>query len=360
MKIDKIDNIYILCGGVSVEHEISLLSAQNMINTLYKDYNVYPIFVSKEGAWVCPGRVNEEIEKPEDLAMGTIDEPALSIGRFLYEDYRAGEKNFFIPCLHGTYGEDGVIQGVLEALDVPYLGSGVLASALCMDKANTNELLDFYKIPQAAFVNIDKALYKEDYAYIKDQVEKITYPVFVKPSNAGSSVGVSKVNDEEDLRTALEEAFLYDNKVLIEDCVIGRELEVAVMGSDFPVASLPGEHEIQGHDFFNYDSKYKDARTVLRAPAQVSPEVEDAVRALAVKTYRLLGCKGLARVDIFLSQDGELLVNEVNTFPGFTEHSLYPLLWDPTAGWSLKEVIEKLISYGLDAFEAKKEKSRSI
>lgn len=360
MKIDEIDNIYLLCGGVSVEHEISILSAMNMINTLYDSYNIYPIFINKKGAWGCHGKITEKINNPEELYLEIIDDPAVSIGRFLYEDYRAGENNFFIPCLHGTYGEDGRIQGVLECLDVPYLGSDVLSSAICMDKAITNEILEYYNIPQARFLNIHRLYFKDNFEQIKEDTNKIGYPVFIKPSNAGSSVGVTKVEEESSLKDALIEAFKYDDMVLIEEAVIGREFEIAVMGNEFPVASLPGEHVIEGHTFFNYDSKYKDAKTVLMAPAEVDEKVEDGIRELAVKVYKLLGCSGLARVDIFYSNEGEFKVNEVNTFPGFTEHSLYPLLWEPSSDFTLKEVIEKLIGYGLDSFTDKKGKRRSI
>lgn len=360
MKVKDIDNIYILCGGVSVEHEISLLSAQNMINALYKDYNVYPIFISKEGSWICHGKITENLLNPGDLYLETIDEPALSIGRFLYEDYRAGERNFFIPCLHGTYGEDGVVQGILEAFDTPYLGSGVLASSVCMDKAITNELLEFRGFNQAKFSVAHSFEMEDGLDEIKDRVKAIGYPVFVKPANAGSSVGVSKVDESKDLEPALEKAFKFDTKLVIEEAIKGRELEIAVMGNEDPKASLPGEHLIAGHDFFDYDSKYKDEKTVLKAPAQVDKDIENKARALAENVYKSLGCSGLARVDIFLDEEARLLVNEINTFPGMTGHSLYPLLWEPTEGWDLKEVIERLMDYGIRAFEDKKRKQRSI
>lgn len=359
MNIKDIHNIYILCGGVSVEHEISLISAQNLINALYEDFDVYPVFIGKDGTWVCHGKVEEEILNPGDLILETIDEPALSIGRFLYEDYRAGENNFFIPCLHGTYGEDGQVQGLLESFDMPYLGSGVLASSLCMDKGLTNEVLAYKGFDQADFILLSpEDMNKEDLIF--EKTKEIGYPVFVKPCNAGSSVGVTKVDKEEDLAHALYTAFNFDEKILIEEGVIGRELEVAVMGNDDPIASLPGEHIIEGHDFFNYDSKYKDEKTVLKTPAGLEDEDYKRVRKLAEDVYKALGCKGLARVDIFLNEEGRLLVNEINTFPGMTEHSLFPLLWEPTNGLSLKEVLHKLIQYGLDEFEAKKSKQRTI
>lgn len=360
MDIKNIHNIYVLCGGVSVEHEISLLSAKNIINVLYEDYDIYPVFINKDGSWACHAKVEDEIQDPKDLVLETIDEPALSIGRFLYEDYRAGENNFFIPCLHGSYGEDGIIQGILEAFDVPYLGSGVLSSAVCMDKVLTNEILDYKGIDQADFVCVNIRDYESKPEETIDKIEEIGYPVFVKPANAGSSVGVSKAKDKNSLVDAIKNAFKYDDKLVVEDEVVGRELEIAVLGNEVALASLPGEHVVEGHEFFNYDSKYKDHRTVLKSPAELDDKTQERARELALRVYKILGCRGLARVDIFLKDDGDLLVNEINTFPGMTEHSLYPLLWGPTCGYNLKDLVGKLIAYGLDAYEDKKRKKRAL
>lgn len=355
-------NIYILYGGISVEHEIALMSAKNVINNLPRDkYKVFAIYIDKKGAWSYLGQIEKEIESTDQLIKKTDANVALSVGEFLSKYYKADEENFFIPCIHGTTGEDGLIQGFLEILDLPYMGSPVLASACCMDKLVTNQIFDKLEIPQADYVGLIQYLYQADpEKYLAEIEEKLGYPVFVKPANAGSSVGVTRADNREILIEAIKTAFKYDKKILVEDAVIGRELEIAVMGNEFPIASLPGEHVTSGHEFFNYESKYFDKKTVIKAPTSVDKDIEDQARALAVRAYQAVGCKGLARVDIFLREDNKLLVNEINTFPGMTGTSLFPMLWKPTAGFEMKDVLEKLIEYGLDEYKTKKEKTRTI
>ncbi|MDO5717631.1 MAG: D-alanine--D-alanine ligase family protein [Tissierellia bacterium] len=358
-----VDNIYILCGGISAEHEISLMSAANIINNLDREkYNIYPVYITKEGVWVELDKVDKDIEKPEDLIRKTDMSVGESLGKFLYGNYRHEDSNVFIPALHGTYGEDGVIQGFLEVLDIPYVGNSVLASAACMDKVVTNQVFEQSGIPQAKYIGILDTDFGSDPDKIIAKIEdKIDYPLFVKPANAGSSVGVTKVNDAESLREAIKHAFNFDRKILVEEAVIGRELEVSVIGNDFPISSLPGEHVTVGHDFFDYKSKYFDKTTIIKAPTEVTPEQEDEVRKLAVETYKLMGCKGIARVDIFMrDSDKKMLVNEINTFPGMTKSSLAPILWEPTDGTTYGQLIERLIEYALDEYKIKKKKQRSV
>lgn len=355
-----IDNIYVLYGGVSVEHEISLRSARAVLNALDKDkYNIIPVFIDKNGSWQALDPLKGSIEKEEDLIKSQNLGPAKSLGNFLAQDYKSEESNFFMPILHGTNGEDGVVQGLFELIDVPYMGNGLLSSAICMDKIVANQLFDAYKIPQAAYVGVSEADYRTDKASIIEDIEKIGYPVFVKPANAGSSVGVSKADDRKELEQSLEKAFKYDPRVVVEDSVEGRELEIAVMGNHSPVSSLPGEHVVNTQEFFDYESKYEDKTTVIKAPTEVEPNQEDEARKLAVRAYKAMGCSGLARVDIFLRSDGSLALNEINTLPGMTEISLFPMLWKPSAGKDLSQVIEDLIQLGLDNYRDKKEKKRS-
>lgn len=358
-----LDNIYVLCGGISAEHEISLMSAMNIINNLDQSkYNIYPVYISKTGAWVEHDKVESKIEKPEELIIETEMKAAESIGKFLYGNYRLDDNNLFIPCIHGTYGEDGIIQGFLEALDVPYVGSGVLPSAACMDKVFTNQILEQSGMAQAKYVGI----IQQDYLANADEIlarieDKIDYPMFVKPANAGSSVGVTKADNKEELLISIDTAFRFDKKIVVEEAIVGRELEVSVIGNEFPVASLPGEHVVAGHEFFDYESKYFDRTTVIKAPTEVTPEQEDEVRKTAVKAYELMGCRGIARVDIFMrDSDKKMLVNEINTFPGMTGTSLAPLLWKPTDDTDFYSLLEKLIVFALEEYKEKKKTQRSV
>lgn len=359
----KIENIYVLCGAVSVEHEISLMSAKNILNNLNKEkYKVYPVYISKDGKWFCHERLEKEIEDQTSLIKEVKLSREESIGKFLSQNYDSSKENFFIPCIHGTYGEDGVIQGFLEVLGVPYLGSGVLASSSCMDKSVTNEVLEQNGMPKAKNLAVIDTDYAEDKDSIIEKIEnKIPYPIYVKPANAGSSVGVTRATDRESLIKAIEIAFEFDSKIVIEEQIFGRELEVAVIGNDDPIASLPGEHVVEGHDFFDYESKYFDKKTVIKAPTEVTKDQEDRVRRTAVKAYKLMGCKGIARVDIFMREsDEEMLVNEINTFPGMTGTSLAPMLWKPTMGLGLDGLLEKLMEYALEEYQEKNEKKRSF
>ncbi len=357
-----LDNIYVLCGGVSAEHEISLMSAMNIINNLDKDkYNVYPVYINKSGAWASHPK-NVIINEPSDLIIETEMNNAESIGKFLTENYKSNESNIIIPAIHGTYGEDGIIQGFLEMLDVPYVGSGVLSSAACMDKVVTNHILEQFGVAQAKYIGILNGEYTaRGVDYINKIEDYIGYPAFVKPANAGSSVGVTKASNREELTESIDYAFKYDKKILVEEAVIGRELEVSVIGNEFPVASLPGEHVVDGHQFFNYESKYFDKTTVIKAPTEVTKSQEDEVRKIAVKAYKLLGCKGLARVDIFMREsDNKMLVNEINTFPGMTGTSLAPLLWKPTDGTTFPMLLDKLIEFAKEEYKDKKKTQRSV
>lgn len=351
-----IKNIYVLCGGNSAEHEISLISAKAVINNLDREkYDVYPVFIDKKGAFHYLGLQKEMVEKPEDLIRTDEVSVQKSIIDFLQKNYKVDEENLFIPVLHGTYGEDGTIQGFLEILDVPYMGNNVLSSAICMDKAIANEILSYKNIAKSKF----KVIYKSDFNHEKEKIKaeilnEFTLPVYVKPANCGSSVGITHVESEEDLMSGISEAFLYDDKILVEEEIIGDELQVSVIGNDEPKASLPGGL-IMERPFLDYNAKYVDGKLIPLVPYEMSDEDYRRVQELAEKTYKVLGCKGLARVDIFLRRsDKKLFVNEINTFPGMTDLSMTPKLWKVTDGTTYPMLLEKLINLALENYKMKK------
>ena len=348
-------NIYVLYGGKSVEHEVSLKSALAIMNALNKDkYNVYPIFITKEGIWCNLGLLEKEIKGVEELQTTSSSTISNSMGEFLTKGFKDGERNIVFPALHGINGEDGTIQGLLELLDVPYVGNEVLASAVGMDKEIANDLLAKHGIPQAKYTSIKLYEWKEDEEKAYEKVEKeIGYPCYIKPANSGSSVGISKARNQKELKKSFKEAFTYDCKIVVEEEIIGREMQTSVVGNDNPKASVPGEF-IMEKPFFDYNAKYIDGKIIPVIPARLEPEVMDNVRETAVKTYKALNCYGLARVDIFVTDDNEIYVNEVNTMPGFTSVSMTPVLWGATDGTTYAGLIEKLIALAFERYEQKK------
>ncbi len=348
-------NIYVLYGGKSVEHEVSLKSASAIMNALNKDiYNVYPVFITKEGVWCNLGLLEKEIKNIEELQTTSSNTIANSIGEFLTNNFKDGEKNIVFPALHGTNGEDGTIQGLLELLNIPYVGNGVLSSSIGMDKEITNDLFAKHGIPQAKYTSIKSHIWREDKEKAYEKVEKeIGYPCYVKPANSGSSVGISKAENRKELEKSFKEAFTYDCKIVIEEEIVGREMQTSVVGNDDPKASVPGEF-IMERPFFDYNAKYIDGKIIPVIPARLEPEVMDKVRETAVKAFKVLNCCGLARVDIFVTDDNEIYVNEVNTMPGFTSVSMTPVLWGATDGTTYAELIEKLIQLSLQRYEQKK------
>jgi len=314
-------NIGLIFGGKSGEHEVSLESAKSVYETLNKKkYRVSLIFIDKSGKW----STEKDLEK--------ID--------------------VFFPVIHGTYGEDGCIQGFLELLNAAYVGSGVIGSAIGMDKDVQKRLLRDAGILTAKFISVEKIQLNK--RLTKTIIQKLKFPLFVKPANLGSSVGVSKVDADDDLHKAIEEAFRYDNKILIEEGIAGREIECSVLGNDKPVASLPGE-VLPKHEFYSYEAKYIDENgAVLKIPAKLSKNKIEEIRKLAVKVFRILECSGMARVDFFLEKSGKVIVNEINTIPGFTKISMYPKLWE-ISGIPYRSLLDKLISLAL---ENKRKKDR--
>ena len=302
-----------------------------------------PIGVSRQGTWLTPVQTEQALARIRSERLRALEEP-LGYGIL----YRAQalttlrRVDIVFPLIHGTNGEDGTLQGLLELVGVPYVGAGVAASALGMDKALQKTIFRQLGIPVADDVVIPASMWRSDPAGVRRGIEAtISYPSFVKPANGGSSIGTSKVRSAEDLQPALAEAFRYDRKVLVEKAVDARQVETAVLGNDEPEASPVGEV------FYDYQAKYDDPNTRLHIPADMSAETADRLRAIAVEAYKALDCAGFARVDFFLTSDGELLLNEVNTIPGFTPMSMYPKLWE-YAGLSYGDLISRLIELGFE------------
>ncbi len=349
-------SIAVIFGGKSSEHEVSRVSASYVINTIPRDrYEVYTVGITKEGRWLLySGEVSAiadgSWEKDENNRTAFIA-PAPSVGGMvvIYPDKTEIVKlDVIFPVLHGKNGEDGTIQGLFEMSGIPYVGCGVLASAACMDKAVTNILLEKFGIEQADFT----WFYSHEYAKSPEKIiEKVeselgSYPVFVKPANAGSSVGVSKAHDRNELIKAIETAAAEDSKIVVEESITGYEVECAVLGNEEPTASVPGQIA-PASEFYDYDAKYNNAASKLYIPARISDELKEKVKQTAVKAYTLIGCSGLSRVDFFVTDDGRVLLNEINTLPGFTSISMYPKLM-AESGYNGEALTEALIK---SAFE---------
>ncbi len=328
----------VVYGGISTEHEVSIKSAKSVIENLNKDkYEIFEIYIEKNGNW-----------------FNSKKEPLENISQFL--------KNLDVvfPVLHGIGGEDGSIQGFLEMLGVPYVGAGILSSANGMDKVYSKIIFEKAKIPQAKYVYIKNS--GDNYTYVSDDFEektgtikeiseivtqKIKFPMFVKPSNSGSSVGIRKVHDLAELQEAIKYAAEFDKKILVEENIEGREIECAVLGNNEPKASCIGE--IKAADvFYSYDAKYNNTESKTEIPKDIPKQLQEKVRALAIKAYKALDCKGLSRVDFFINTEtGKIYINEINTMPGFTKISMYPKLWE-YSGLPYSDLLDELIKLALE------------
>ena len=351
--------IAVIFGGKSSEHEVSRVSASYVISKIPQDrYEVFTIGSTKEGKWLLYSGSTSAIadgswEKDNNNVRAFIA-PAPSVSGLVVlrpEGAEIVKLDVIFPVLHGKNGEDGTIQGLFEMSGIPYVGCGVLASAACMDKAVTNILLEKFGIPQAAYTWFYAYEYQKDPETVIGRVEKALpqYPVFVKPANAGSSVGVSKAHNKEELIKAIEVAVKEDSKIVVEECIVGYEVECAVLGNHEPFASVPGQIA-PAAEFYDYDAKYNNAASELFIPAKISKELMEKVRQTAIKAYRLIGCSGLSRVDFFVTEDGRVLLNEINTLPGFTSISMYPKLM-AACGIEGENLIEKLIQAAFERIE---------
>jgi D-alanine-D-alanine ligase len=340
-------NVGILFGGKSGEHEVSMVSAMSVAKALDKSkYSVQMIGIDKTGRWVKPSdtTISEYQNNPRAMNLGK-EKTVFHLDPSAKSDF-----DVILPVLHGTFGEDGTIQGLLELANVPYVGSGVLGSALGMDKDASKRLFKMAGIPVVPWLTVRKHEFKINQNQIIQQAEKeFGYPYFVKPANMGSSVGVHKIKSKAEAAEKLQDAFLYDTKVLIEKAVAARELEVSVLGNHEPKASIVGEI-IPTHEFYSYEAKYLDENGAhLNIPAvNVSSAQVDQIKNYAIQAFLALECRGLGRVDFFLDKNtGELFLNEINTIPGFTSISMYPKLW-AASGLPYSELLDQLIKYALE------------
>lgn len=335
----------ILYGGKSTEHEVSIRSAKSVLAAINQDkYDVVLIYISKAGEWLLAEDSSAiKILSPEEKNVISFN-PASG----LEANHHDIPLDAAIPVLHGTAGEDGKVQSVLELLDIPYAGCNVRSSALCMDKDMTKRLLTLEDINVADSVVVN--VHDKDQVKFEEVTDKLQLPLFIKPVNQGSSVGVSKVTDEASFYQALDIAFSFDTKVMIETGIQGREIEISVLGNEQPFVSLPGEI-ISETGFYSYDSKYiDDDGAVLQIPAELDDKTIKDIQETAVKTFKALDCEGMARVDVFLTEDNEVIVNEVNTLPGFTSISMYPKLLE-VSGVEYTELIDRLIELALERYQ---------
>lgn len=333
----------LLYGGKSAEHQVSLQTALAVIKALdLEKFEVYPIYITTEGQWIKGPQLHAPVEQVQALDFSRNHELAASaLTPSLFQNADASLDVIF-PLLHGPNGEDGTVQGLLELLNLPYVGNGVLASAAGMDKVIMKNIFaqaGLAQVNYVAFIRSEWEKAKEE-AYQKVETE-LGYPCFVKPANLGSSVGISKCSNREELETAFAEAFQFDRKIIIEEGVTAREIEVGVLGNDEPKCSVAGEI-VPKKDFYDYKAKYEDGNTALIIPAEVSEEEYAKISENAVKAFKALDCSGLVRADFFLTKDGKVLINEVNTMPGFTPFSMFPLLWKHT-GVEYPQLIERLV-----------------
>jgi D-alanine-D-alanine ligase len=355
-------------GGQSSEHEVSLASAQSVANALDKDkYEVIYIGITKQGRWITSGNPMAQLVAATNsplLKASPVEEPVPPAEEIAQRELveRAGGSrvspfstvDVIFPLLHGPFGEDGTMQGLLELADVPYVGAGVAASAVGMDKALMKDIFRAQGLPVTDYVVVLRSEWQAQPELTIQRIEgAIAYPCFAKPANLGSSVGVSKARNWDELTEALNTAAKYDRKILVERAVIGREIECSVLGYEQPIAAIPGE-VVPQREFYDYIAKYADENTQLIVPADLPEETRQRVQELAIAAFRAIDCSGMARVDFFVeAATGRVIVNEINTIPGFTAVSMYPRMWGGS-GLTYSQLIDRLIELALERYADKK------
>ena len=357
----------ILCGGKSAEHEVSLQSAKSIVEAIDRErYDPVVIAVDKKGEWHLTDVSNFLLnaDNPKLVQLNKVsDNLALAPGKrsgqliSLVSHGSAAPVDVVFPVLHGPFGEDGTLQGLMKLANLPFVGPGVLGSAVSMDKDVAKRLLRDAGIAIARFLVFDRSsLNKIDFNETKNE---LGVPLFIKPANLGSSVGINKVNDKDQFEAAVNDAFKYDNKIVIEEFIEGREIECSVLGNDDPMASLPGEILPQD-DFYSYRAKYIDEDgAILDIPAKLPEKLVKEVQGCAIQAFKVLCCEGMARVDLFLKENGEIVINEINTLPGFTKISMYPKLWE-ASGISYPELIHRLIQLAIERFDREETLETSV
>lgn len=344
--------IGLLYGGKSAEHEVSLSTALAVTKAIDFDvYEVYPIYITHDGEWRKGARLEETAKTIEQLQLNGESSKPNDISGFLPAQ-RGEALDVIIPLLHGPNGEDGTVQGLLEVMNIPYVGNGVLASSAGMDKVVMKQLFEQAGLEQTPYVYFIRRDWDKNRDFWLDKIEaELAWPVFVKPANLGSSVGISKADNREELIAAIKEALKFDRKIVIEQGVVAREIEVGVLGNDEPSCSVAGEIKPL-KAFYDYQAKYKDGNTAMIIPAELDEAVYAKLEADAKKAFKILDCSGLVRADFFVTEANEILINEVNTLPGFTPYSMFPLLWEHT-GLPYPELIERLIALAIERHEEK-------
>jgi D-alanine-D-alanine ligase len=352
--------IAVVYGGPSNEHKVSLRSAKSIVEALQEDkYEVIPVGITKDMRWIHNSKEHflENIEDINNLRINEHGEEVVLLrklgikGLFSINNLELiVELDLVFPIIHGNFGEDGILQGILEGVGIPYIGPDVLGSSLCMDKDAAKKMLTSQGIPVAKGICLHQ--YEESGISFEEIRAELGLPLFIKPCHAGSSVGVSKADSKESFFAALDKAFQYDNKILIEEAIVGREIECAVLGNANPNASVLGE--IITQDFYSFEAKYiNDTEAQLIIPALVDKDTESKIQKAAIQTFKALCCEGIARVDFFLKQDSQFVVNEVNTLPGFTSISMYPKLWE-ASGLAMPELLDKMVSLAIERYEEKR------
>lgn len=352
--------IGLLYGGKSAEHEVSLLTARAVSQAINFDkYEVYPVFITKMGEWRKGSALTGPIEDIESLKIGNEKSKPNTITSFLpVEGDVTSQLDVIFPLLHGPNGEDGTVQGLLEVLNLPYVGNGVLASAAGMDKVVMKQLFAQAGLSQVPYVHFIRKEWKNGQVELLQKMEQnLKWPLFVKPANLGSSVGITKASNKEELIKAVELAFKYDRKIIVEQGIVARELEMSVLGNDSPRCSVAGE-VLPTKDFYDYEAKYEDGTTNYAIPAVISPELLKKMEDAAIRAFKVLDCSGLVRADFFVTDNEEVVINEVNTMPGFTPISMYPKLWIES-GLSYSDLIEELITLAIERFEEKQQLEHS-
>jgi D-alanine-D-alanine ligase len=351
--------IGVIFGGRSGEHEISLLSARSILSAINpEDFEVTQIGITHDGIWLVGEDLLSKFDsgvQPNEQTLATVLPDPSRQGLYVINGSDQGEiiklftgLDVVFPVLHGTFGEDGTIQGLFELAEIAYVGAGVLGSSVGMDKGVFRDVMNANGIPQVETIIVLRSDIEDAIEEVIGQAEELAnYPLFTKPANLGSSVGITKCMNRSDLMEGLLDAAQYDRRILVERGVNAREIEVSVLGNDDPIASVPGEI-VPSADFYSYDAKYIDDRSELLIPAPVPFEISQQVRNYAVQAYRSVDCAGMARVDFLLDKDsGELFLNEINTIPGFTKISMYPKLWE-ASGLSFEDLVKRLIELALE------------
>lgn len=358
--------VYVIFGGKSGEHEVSIRSARSVVAAIdKKKYDVIPLGIGKNGTWLKGPEAQKVLTTRTKLDRGESIEalPPASTSRELSELVKHQDAPPVVfPVLHGPYGEDGTMQGMLEMMNVPYVGSGVLGSALGMDKILQKQVFIQHGLPVVPFVWFLRKTWEQDTKGVLKQIKKMSkaFPYFIKPANLGSSVGISKAHNEKELREAIQFAGTYDRKIIVEKGVEGiREVEVSVLGNDEPKASIAGE-VAPANEFYDYNAKYINENSRITIPAAISKSTLKKIQTLAVQAFQALDCSGFSRVDFFLEKkSGKIWLNEINTIPGFTSISMYPKLWE-ASGVSYSKLVDTLIQLGIERWKEKQKLATSL